>query len=240
KEKNKEKYKIEKQNKDKEKKKVRFKQEEITYETILNYFIESFNNEINIEHDELCQILTGKKFYDIERLAKNATEITHYSIMSKNIQKEKESFCKNCGYTYNYDDYTFMYMKIFNLLKMGEKEFAFDSIRCIYCGTKIDDIELQNNFNDNENYIELHSYREKYIFDKNKKKYWKNKITSFDKNTSLFKEEKNKTYNITYEKCTDCGNDFLHFINIQTRSADEGSTIIYFCPNCKKQTTVNN
>ncbi|CRG98560.1 transcription factor, putative [Plasmodium relictum] len=240
KEKNKEKNVEIKENKDKEKKKVRFKEDEITTENILNYFIDNFNNNINIEHDELCQLLTGKKFYDIERLAKNATDITHYSIMNKNIQKEKESYCKNCGYIYNYDDYIYMYIKIFNSLKLDEKEAAYDSIKCIYCGTIIDDVELQNQYNDKENYIELHSYREKYVFDKNKKKYWKNKIISLDKNTSLFKEEKNKAYNITYEKCTECGNDFLHFINIQTRSADEGSTIIYFCPQCKKQTTVYN
>lgn len=230
------------ENINKEKKKVHFEEDEITSEELLNYFIKSYKNKINIENDELCQILTGKKYYDIERLAKNATEITQYDLKNKNIQKNKQSYCKTCGYIYNYDDYMYLFMKYFQLLNIkNHNEFSYDIIKCIYCGSVLGDIEiLFNQFNNNENYIELYSYREKYIFDKNKKDYWKNKITSFNKNTSLFKEEEKTAYNITYEKCLDCGNDFLHFINIQTRSADEGSTIIYFCPNCKKQTTVNN
>ncbi|SOV11205.1 transcription factor, putative [Plasmodium sp. DRC-Itaito] len=230
------------ENINKEKKKVHFEEDEITSEELLNYFIKSYNNKINIENDELCQILTGKKYYDIERLAKNATEITHYDLKNKNMQKNKQSYCKTCGYIYNYDDYMYLFMKCFQLLNIrNHNEFSYDIIKCIYCGSVLGDIEiLFNQFNNNENSIELYSYREKYIFDKNKKDYWKNKITSFNKNTPLFKEEEKTAYNITYEKCLDCGNDFLHFINIQTRSADEGSTIIYFCPNCKKQTTVNN
>ncbi|EUD65026.1 hypothetical protein C922_04537 [Plasmodium inui San Antonio 1] len=243
------------------KKSVRFQHEEVSNEEILNYFIQSYEDKISIEHDELCQVMTGKKFLDIERLAKNATEITHQSLMLKNIQKEQQNYCRQCGYIYNYDDYMYMYMKRFNLSKSRERSNClngrspygpftgamenanFDNenaIKCIYCGAVIDTIEMYNHWNGKENYIELNSYREKYIFDKNKKSYWKNKITSLEKNVSLFKEDQNQAYNITYEKCTDCGNDFLHFINIQTRSADEGSTIIYFCPNCKKQTTVNN
>ncbi|SOV76204.1 transcription factor, putative [Plasmodium reichenowi] len=230
------------ENINKEKKKVHFEEDEITSEELLNYFIKSYKNKINIENDELCQILTGKKYYDIERLAKNATEITQYDLKNKNIQKNKQSYCKTCGYIYNYDDYMYLFMKYFQLLNIkNHNEFSYDIMKCIYCGSVLGDIEiLFNQFNNNENYIELYSYREKYIFDKNKKDYWKNKITAFNKNTSLFKEEEKTAYNITYEKCLDCGNDFLHFINIQTRSADEGSTIIYFCPNCKKQTTVNN
>ncbi|CDO62722.1 transcription factor, putative [Plasmodium reichenowi] len=230
------------ENINKEKKKVHFEEDEITSEELLNYFIKSYKNKINIENDELCQILTGKKYYDIERLAKNATEITQYDLKNKNIQKNKQSYCKTCGYIYNYDDYMYLFMKYFQVLNIkNHNEFSYDIMKCIYCGSVLGDIEiLFNQFNNNENYIELYSYREKYIFDKNKKDYWKNKITAFNKNTSLFKEEEKTAYNITYEKCLDCGNDFLHFINIQTRSADEGSTIIYFCPNCKKQTTVNN
>ncbi|GAW79252.1 hypothetical protein, conserved [Plasmodium gonderi] len=244
----------------KKKKKVRFDEVEVRNEEILNYFINSYRNKISIEHDELCQVMTGKKFFDIERLAKNATDITHESLMLTNIQKEKETYCKQCGYIYNYDDYMYMFIKRFNITKLrknydtmgnsfngnaydfiGNSEFLHDNcIKCIYCGGIIDSIQMLDQWNGKSNYIELNSYREKYIFDKNKKNYWKNKITSLDKNMSLFKEDKNQAYNITYEKCTDCGNDFLHFINIQTRSADEGSTIIYFCPNCKKQTTVNN
>ncbi|KJP88353.1 hypothetical protein AK88_01969 [Plasmodium fragile] len=243
------------------KKSVRFEHEDVTNEQILNFFIQSYKNKISIEHDELCQVMTGKKFFDIERLAKNATEITHQSLMLKNIQKEQKNYCTQCGYMYNHDDYMYMYMKRFNASKFkqtsnclsgkslhspfsGVMENAqFDnenSIKCIYCGAIIDTIEMYDHWDGKEKYIELNSYREKYIFDKNKKTYWKNKITSIEKNVSLFKEDQNQAYNITYEKCTDCGNDFLHFINIQTRSADEGSTIIYFCPNCKKQTTVNN
>ncbi|SCM10163.1 transcription factor, putative [Plasmodium chabaudi adami] len=217
----------------------------VTTEDMLNYFIDHYNNEISIEHDELCQILTGKKYFDIERLTKNLTDITHQSLMIKSIQKEKEQFCKHCGYIFNYDDYNYLFIKRFNMSKLNYDDnnpaLCENTIKCIYCGYIIDDLDINDNINYNpNNYIELHSYREKYLFDNNKKMYWQNKIATFDKNVELFKEGENAAYNITYEKCTDCGHDFLYFVNIQTRSADEGSTIIYFCPNCKKQTTVNN
>ncbi|SCM15924.1 transcription factor, putative [Plasmodium berghei] len=234
-----------KEKKIKENKNSNFSIDNVTTEDILNYFIDHYNNEISIEHDELCQILTGKKYFDIERLTKNSADITHQSIMIKSIQKEKKQFCKHCGYIFNYDDYNYLFIKRFNMSKINYDDnnpvLCENTIKCIYCGYIIEDLDINENINYNtNNYIELHSYREKYLFDNNKKTYWQNKIATFDKNIELFKEGESGAYNITYEKCTDCDHDFLYFVNIQTRSADEGSTIIYFCPNCKKQTTVNN
>ncbi|VWU49073.1 transcription factor, putative [Hepatocystis sp. ex Piliocolobus tephrosceles] len=231
----------------KDDKKVRFQDENISNEELINFFITDYKDKLSIENNELCEIITGKRFSDIGRLTKNALNNNYDYIMYEDIQKKKKNYCKQCGYIYNYEDYMCMFMNLMRFAGLPDnKNSKYTScnneniIKCIYCGYEIDCIESTFGGEIYKKSIELLSYREKYIFDQNKKKYWKNKIVNIYENTSLFKEGNEKSYNISYEECKDCGNEFLYFVNIQTRSADEGSTIIYFCPACKKQTSVSN
>lgn len=45
---------------------------------------------------------------------------------------------------------------------------------------------------------------------------------------------------ITHETCEKCGKDEIRFYQQQTRSADEGSTVVYTCVNCGHGWIVNN
>lgn len=41
-----------------------------------------------------------------------------------------------------------------------------------------------------------------------------------------------QSWPITQQVCPECGNPEMRFKTLQTRSADEGSTVYYQCPNC--------
>ncbi|KAL4427500.1 hypothetical protein ABPG74_015203 [Tetrahymena malaccensis] len=54
-------------------------------------------------------------------------------------------------------------------------------------------------------------------------------------------EDKHKHKKATLkQECPDCGHDTLYFWTVQTRSADEGSTVFYECQDCKYKFTANN
>ncbi|CAO1635764.1 unnamed protein product [Jaminaea pallidilutea] len=42
------------------------------------------------------------------------------------------------------------------------------------------------------------------------------------------------------EKCPKCGNEEMRFSTLQMRSADEGTTVFYTCPNCGYKFSQNN
>lgn len=42
------------------------------------------------------------------------------------------------------------------------------------------------------------------------------------------------------EPCIHCGHPEVGFYTVQLRSVDEGQTVFYECPNCKKTWSVNN
>ncbi|CAH8478248.1 unnamed protein product [Dicrocoelium dendriticum] len=41
------------------------------------------------------------------------------------------------------------------------------------------------------------------------------------------------------KECAYCGNDRMTYVTLQTRSADEGQTVIYTCTQCSKKEVEN-
>lgn len=53
-------------------------------------------------------------------------------------------------------------------------------------------------------------------------------------------KEKKKTLATIEEACPECGNPELEYYTMQLRSADEGQTVFYQCPQCSHKFSVNN
>jgi len=99
-----------------------------------------------------------------------------------------------------------------------------NSVKCQKCGgeTKLDNIK--------NHYIETHDKYES-------SKIWMNKLKN--KEDKLREEQKNER-TIIDEKCPKCGNGQMYYYSMQTRSADEGSTIFYECVKCHYKYNQNN
>ena len=99
-----------------------------------------------------------------------------------------------------------------------------NSVKCQKCGgeTKLDNIK--------NHYIETYDKYES-------SKIWMNKLKN--KEDKLREEQKNER-NIIDEKCPKCGNGQMYYYSMQTRSADEGSTIFYECVKCHYKYNQNN
>ena len=99
-----------------------------------------------------------------------------------------------------------------------------NSVKCQKCGgeTVLDNIK--------NHYIETN---DKYELSK----IWMNKLKN--KEDKLREEQKNER-TIIDEKCPKCGNGQMYYYTMQTRSADEGSTIFYECVKCHYKFNQNN
>jgi len=99
-----------------------------------------------------------------------------------------------------------------------------NSVKCQKCGgeTKLDNIK--------NHYIETYDKYES-------SKIWMNKLKN--KEDKLREEQKNER-TIIDEKCPKCGNGQMYYYSMQTRSADEGSTIFYECVKCHYKYNQNN
>ena len=99
-----------------------------------------------------------------------------------------------------------------------------NSVKCQKCGgeTELDNIK--------NHYIETNDKYES-------SKIWMNKLKN--KEDKLREEQKNER-TIIDEKCPKCGNGQMYYYSMQTRSADEGSTIFYECVKCHYKFNQNN
>ena len=99
-----------------------------------------------------------------------------------------------------------------------------NSVKCQKCGgeTELDNIK--------NHYIETNDKYES-------SKIWMNKLKN--KEDKLREEQKNER-TIIDEKCPKCGNGQMYYYTMQTRSADEGSTIFYECVKCHYKFNQNN
>lgn len=60
------------------------------------------------------------------------------------------------------------------------------------------------------------------------------------RNTDIsFSDAKNRDGPSVNKDCQYCGNDRMTYVTMQSRSADEGQTVIYTCTQCKKKEVEN-
>ena len=99
-----------------------------------------------------------------------------------------------------------------------------NSVKCQKCGgeTVLDNIK--------NHYIETN---DKYELSK----IWMNKLKNKE---DKLREEQKSERTIIDEKCPKCGNGQMYYYTMQTRSADEGSTIFYECVKCHYKFYQNN
>ena len=99
-----------------------------------------------------------------------------------------------------------------------------NSVKCQKCGGETELDNIKNHYIETNDKYEL-------------SKIWMNKLKN--KEDKLREEQKNER-TIIDEKCPKCGNGQMYYYSMQTRSADEGSTIFYECVKCHYKYNQNN
>lgn len=66
---------------------------------------------------------------------------------------------------------------------------------------------------------------------------WKNKL---DNTEDKFKKSQEVVKSTIRQDCEKCNNKYFYYFTMQTRSADEGSTVFYECTKCGHKYTLNN
>jgi DNA-directed RNA polymerase I subunit RPA12 len=99
-----------------------------------------------------------------------------------------------------------------------------NSVKCQKCGGETELDNIKNHYIETNDKYEL-------------SKIWMNKLKN--KEDKLREEQKNER-TIIDEKCPKCGNGQMYYYTMQTRSADEGSTIFYECVKCHYKFNQNN
>jgi len=99
-----------------------------------------------------------------------------------------------------------------------------NSVKCQKCGGETELDNIKNHYIETNDKYEL-------------SKIWMNKLKN--KEDKLREEQKNER-TIIDEKCPKCGNGQMYYYSMQTRSADEGSTIFYECVKCHYKFNQNN
>ena len=102
--------------------------------------------------------------------------------------------------------------------------FNGDNVKCQQCGGETSLENIKNHC------IET---SDKYEFSK----VWVNKLKN--REDKLRAQQKSKR-SIINEKCPSCGHGKVYYIVMQTRSADEGSTVFYECVKCHYKFNQNN